>query len=109
MITLHDKNLFLYYCKLFRSLQYSLTKIFYLKLPDIWVNSGKISTRQSRNMTGNLHCPALISTPENVNTLRKLHFYDNIEFGLTNKTKNSHFGEIFENHKFQKPIPFGNL
>ena len=44
-------------------LQYSLTKIFRLKLPDDLVNLGKISTGQNRNLTRSLHCPALISTP----------------------------------------------
>ena len=38
----------------------------------------------------------------------KLYFYDKIEFGMTSKTKNNHFGEIVENHKFQK-YPFGEL
>ena len=31
----------------------------------------------------------------------KLHFYDKIEFGMTNNAKNDHFGNIFENYKFQ--------
>ena len=50
--------------KSFRSIQYILPKIFCLKLPDVLVNSGKISTGQNRNLSGNLHYPALILTPE---------------------------------------------
>ena len=33
---------------------------------------------------------------------RTLHFYDKNLFGKTTKTKNDDFGDIFENHKFQK-------
>ena len=44
-----------------------------------------------------------------VNTLKKKkkkHFCDKIEFDKTNKTKNDHFGEIFENHKNFKSTPW---
>ena len=55
----------IYFCiKLFRSLKYGLSKIFCLKLPDILVNLGKFSTGRSRNLTGNLHHPVLISAPK---------------------------------------------
>ena len=38
----------------------------------------------------------------NFKILQKIIFYrDKIEYGMTNKTKNNHFREIFENHKFQ--------
>ena len=30
---------------------------------------------------------------------RTLHFYDKNETGMTNKSKNDDFGDIFENHK----------
>ena len=43
-----------------------------------------------------------------VTHFRKLHFYDKIEFGMTNWGKNEQFGEIFENQKFQKKYPMVN-
>ena len=58
---------FCFCIKLFRRLQYTLSKTFCLKLPDVLVNLTKISTGQSRNLTGNLHHPALILTPGTLN------------------------------------------
>ena len=46
--------------KLFTSLQYGLSKTFCLKLRDILVNFAKISNRQNRNLTRNLHCQPLV-------------------------------------------------
>ena len=51
MITPHDENLFLYYSKVCQ-------KIFCLKLRDVLVKLGKISTERNRNEIGNLHCPS---------------------------------------------------
>ena len=51
-----------FYIKVFRSLQHSLSKIFCLKLPEVLVNFGKISTGRDRILTGNPRLPALNST-----------------------------------------------
>ena len=53
MITPHDENFFLYYSKVCQ-------KIFCLKLPNVLVHLGNISTRRKRNLTGNLYRPTLI-------------------------------------------------
>ena len=55
LIALHDKNLFLYHS--------IVCQKSFVKLPDVLVNLGKISTEQNRSLTRNLHPPALISTP----------------------------------------------
>ena len=53
MIKIRNMTKTCYCIKLFRSLQYSLSKIICVKLPDILVNLGVVSIGQNRNLTGN--------------------------------------------------------